>query len=235
MTAIVFLKKSYQLYKARVGLWYIAAEDLGEREAIRSASLSSPKAVPRQMTLALLRARDEAEPTPALPPMPNVAEVPRLPLVHQAGMAKPRPANQGNLLEDCDENVVAALAKFSVMQPERRFVAPMTAPPTPERSPDRKPTPKPIPKPTSTSKSKRKSEGDSPARAAVPGTLPEWEGQFWSKYGNRSRVGQFGHILYFGKMAGEKMPGDPRTEKLGTEMLEELGGKTDEVEWSVSS
>lgn len=232
MTAIVFLKKSYQLYKARTGLWYIAAEDLGEREAIRSASLSSPKAVPRQMTLALLKARDEAEPTPALPPMPNVAEIPRLPLVHQAGMAKSRPAKQGNLLEDCDENVVAALAKFSVMQPERRFAAPMTAPPTPELSPD----PKPIPKPTSTSKSKRKGEGDSPSRAVVPGTLPEWEGQFWSKYGNRSRVGQFGHILYFGKMAGEKMPGDQSAENLGTKMLEELGGKADkEVEWSVSS
>lgn len=232
MTAVVFLKKSYQLYKARVGLWYIAAEDLGEREAIRSASLSSPKAVPRQMTLALLKAQDEAQPTPALPPMPNVAEVQRLPLVHRAGKAKPRRANQGNLLEDCDENVVAALAKFSVMQPERRFAAPMTAPPTPERSPGRKPSHKPMP----TSNPKRKGEGGSPARAVMPGALPEWEGRFWSKYGNRSRVGQFGHILYFGKMAGEKMPGDQGTEKLGTKMLEELGGKTDEeVEWSVSS
>lgn len=232
MTAIVFLKKSYQLYKARVGLWYIAAEDLGEREAIRSASLSSPKAVPRQMTLALLKAQDEAQPPPALPPMPNVAEVQRLPLVHRAAKAKPRRANQGNLLEDCDENVVAALAKFSVMQPERRFAAPMTAPPTPERSSDRKPNPKPMP----TSNSKRKGEGDSPARAVMPGALPEWEGRFWSKYGNRSRVGQFGHILYFGKMAGERMPGDQSTEKLGTKMLEELGGKADkEVEWSVSS
>lgn len=233
MTAVVFLKKSYRLYQERVGLWYIAAEDLGEREAIRSASLSSPKAVPRQMTLALLKARDEAQPIPALPPMPNVAEVPRLPLMYRAERAKPRPANQGNLLEDCDENVVAALAKFSVMQPERRFAAPVTAPPTPERSPDRKPSRKPKP----ISNSKRKGERDSPAKAVVvPGMLPEWEGRFWSKYGNRSRVGQFGHILYFGKMAGEQMPGEQKTEKLGTEMLEELGGKKDEeVEWSVSS
>lgn len=228
MTAIVFLKKSHRLYQARVGLWYIAAEDLGEREAIRSASLPLTKAVPRQMTLALLKA-DEARSTPALPPMPNVAEVPMLPLMYRADMAKPRPANQGNLLEDCDENVVAALAKFSVMQPERRFAAPVTAPPTPERSPDRKPSPKP----TTTSNPKCKGESD---RAVVHGTLPAWEGRFWSKYGNRSRVGQFGHILYFGKMAGEQMPGDEKTEKLGTEMLEELGGKKDEeVERSVSS
>lgn len=233
MTAIVFLKKSYRLNQERVGLWYIAAEDLGEREAIRSASLSMPKAVPRQMTLALLKARDEAPPNPALPPMPDVAEVPRLPLEYWADMIKPRPADQGNLLEDCDENVVAALARFSVMQPERRFAAPVTAPPTPDRSPNRKPNPKAKP----VSNPKRKGKRDSPAKAVVvPGTLPEWEGRFWSKYGNRSRVGQFGHILYFGKMAGEQMPGDEKTEKLGTEMLEELGGKTDEeVEWSVSS
>lgn len=168
MTAVVFLKKSYQLSQAREGLGYIAAEDLGEREALRSSPFTSPKLGPRQLTLALLKARDEAPP-PALPPMPDVPE---------------------------DEG-----------------------------------------------------ESENPAKAAVvPGTVPEWGSRFWSKYGNRSRVGHFGHMLYIGKMAGERMPeeaGDGKTQNLGAEMLEELARKTpdepedkgpeEEVERSMSS
>lgn len=244
MTALVFLKKSYQLSQTRESLWYISSEDLGEGEAIRSrsTSFSSPKLNQRQMTLALLK----APPPPPLPPMPDVSEVPSPPLVFKGKMVKPRPASPVNLLEDRDEDVVAALAKFSILQPEGRPAAPATAPPTPKQSPERKPTPDQKPK----RKSKNEDESDSPARAVVPGTVPEWEGKFWSKYGNRSRVGQFGHILYIGKMAGEQMPGEENTEKLGTQMLEELEGETPEedeeegpeeedpereVEWSIPS
>lgn len=247
MTALVFLKKSYQLSQTRESLWYIASEDLGEGEAIRSrsTSFSSPKLNQRQMTLALLK----APPPPPLPPMPDVSEVPSPPLVFKGKMVKPRPASPVNLLEDCDEDVVAALAKFSVMQLEGRPAAPATAPPTPKQSPERKPTPDPKPK----RESKNEGESDSPARAVVPGTVPEWEGRFWSKYGNRTRVGQFGHILYIGRMAGEQLPGEAgeeNREKLGTQMLEELGRKTPEedeeevsedegpekeVEWSIPS
>lgn len=238
MTAVVFLKKSYQLSQTRQGLWYIASEDLGEGEAPRSrtTSFSSPKPNQRRMTLARLNA-----PPPApLPPLPDVPEVPTPPLVSGGNRAKPRPASPRSLLEDRDEEVVEALAKFHVMQPEGRPAAPATAPPNPKEPPEREATPK----------------GPSTSgveRTAMPGMVPEWGGKFWSKYGNRSRVGQFGHILYIGRMAGEKLPGEPgegETEKLGTQMLEELGrpapeedeeegpedeGPEREVEWSIPS
>ncbi|KAG6353452.1 hypothetical protein INS49_005633 [Diaporthe citri] len=257
MTAVVFLKKSYQLSQARQGLWYIASEDLGEGEALRSrsTSFSSPKLNQRRASLALLK----AAPPPPLPPMPDIPKVPSPPLGSRGNTAKPRPANlledrdeeveaalppplqpmpqsskdssglpfrtgtarPDNLLEERDEDVVTGLAKYQPMQPEGRHAAPATAPPTPDESPERKPGPD--------QKPQRKSSGESPARAVVPGTVPEWEGKFWSKYGNRSRVGRFGHILYIGKMAGEQLPGEAgecKTEKLGTQMLEELGRKT---------
>lgn len=207
LTAVVFLKKSYQLSQTREGLWYIPSEDLGEEEALRSrsASFSSPKPISLQASLSLLRARDQM-PFPTLPPMPDVPQVPRVPLEFRANMAKHRPASPGNLLEERDEEVVAALAKFGVMQPEGRPAAPATAPPTPEQSPD--------PKPMRSSKT----------AARDPGTIPEWGGRFWSKYGNRSRVGQFGNILYIGKMAGEQMPWEADKEELGMQMLLVLAG-----------
>lgn len=177
MTAVVFLKKSYQLSRAREGLWYIASEDLGEGEALRSRSISfsSPELNRRPTSLALLKA---AQPPP-LPPLPNVSRF------SSGQRLKIGTASPGNLLDERDEDVVAALAKFSIMQPEGRPAAPATAPPTPKESPERKPTP--------------------------TGMVPEWEGKFWSKYGNRSRVGQFGHILYIGKMAAEQLHGDDAT------------------------
>lgn len=217
MTAVVFLKKSYQLSQAREGLWYIPSEDLGEGEALRSrsTSYSSPKLNQPRMTFELRKA-----PLPSpMPPMPNVSKL------SSGQRFKIGTASPGNLLEERDEDVVAALAKFRVMEPEVRPAAPATAPPTPKESPERKPTPRPDPTP----KRRSKSDIESPP---VPGRLPEWESKFWSKYGNRSRVGQFGHILYIGKMAGEQLPGEAshsgecKDEKLGTQMLEELGRKT---------
>ncbi|KAH8782758.1 ribonuclease H-like domain-containing protein [Diaporthe sp. PMI_573] len=137
MTAIVFLRKSYQLAQTGERLWYIASEDLGEGEAMRPPYLS-PKPVPVQ--------------------------------VYQA------------LLDDHDEDVMATLAnKYSIMEPYRRTPAPATAPPTPEQSPERDPEPSPL-----------------------ADTIPEWNGRFWGKYGNRTRVGQFSLILYMPKMAGEE-------------------------------
>lgn len=212
MTAVVFLKKSYQLSQDREGLWYIAAEDLGEGEALRSSPFTSPELRRRQMTLTHLKARDEAPPPP-LPPMPDVPEVPSPPLALRKKMAKSRWASVETLLVEHDDDVEAALAKFSILQPERRPTAPATAPTTPKQLPESKPTPTPTPKP----------EGGSPDREAV---VPEWGSRFWSKYGNRSRVGQFGHILYIGKMAGERMPWEEgKTENLGAQMLEELARK----------
>lgn len=217
MTAVVFLKKSYQLSQAREGLCYIASEDLGEEEALRSRSnsFSSPKLNQQQMTPDLLK----AAPPPPLPPMSDTPKAPSSP----GNMTKPRPASPDNLLEDRDEHDVAALAKFGVMQPEKSPAAPATAPPTPKQSLEGKPTTNPNPTPKHRDKSR--------ARAVVPAMVPEWEGEFWSKYGNRSRVGQFGHILYIGKMAGEQLPGEAgecKTENLGTQMLEELGRKPPE-------
>lgn len=212
MTAVVFLKKAYQLSQTREGICYIASEDLGEEEALRSRSnsFSSPQLNQRRMTPDLLK----AAPAPPLPPMSDIPKAP----IPPGNMTKPRPASPDNLLEDRDERDVAALAKFGVMQPDKRPAAPATAPPTPKQSLEGKPTTNPNPAPEHRDKSR--------ARAVVPGMVPEWEGEFWSKYGNRTRVGDFGLILYIGKMAGEQLPGEDgecETENLGTQMLEEPG------------
>ncbi|KAK7712488.1 hypothetical protein SLS64_004872 [Diaporthe eres] len=217
MTAVVFLKKSYQLSQTREGLYYIASEDLGEEEALRSRSnsFSSPKLNQQRMTPDLLK----AAPPPPLPPMSDIPKAPSSP----GNVTKPRPPGPDNFLEDRDEHDVAALAKFGVMQPEKRPAAPATAPPTPKQSLEGKPTTNPNPTPEHGDKSR--------VRAVVPGMVPEWEGEFWSKYGNRTRVGDFGHILYIGKMAGEQLPGEAgecKTENLGTQMLEEPGRKPPE-------
>lgn len=144
MTAIVFLKKAYQLAQSRDRLWYIASEDLGEGEAIRS------------------------------------------------------------LPEERDAQDDAKLAKGSVLQPQRRGAAPATAPPTPKQSleqeREREPEQETEPEPTTWR------NGKSPAR--VSGKIPEWGREFWGKYGNRTRIGLFGFILYMPKMAEEKMPED---------------------------
>lgn len=96
-----------------------------------------------------------------------------------------------NPLENIDEEDATAMSKLAFLQPGAHPAPPVTAPPTPRPSPGPGPSPK--------SKTKTKNEGESEGAARVP----EWEGQFWSKYGNKSRVGMFRHVLYLGRMAGE--------------------------------
>lgn len=93
----------------------------------------------------------------------------------------PSPAPHLKLLEDHDQDEVTALAGWAILEPHRPAKAPLTAPSTPQHD----------------------SKGPSSSRTA--NTIPEWGGRFWDKYGNRTRVGSFAHILYMPKMAGEKM------------------------------
>lgn len=106
------------------------------------------------------------------------------------------------------------------MQPEGRPTVPATALPTPEQSPSGR---RPGHTYNTSDKFKIRSfikSEKSPSVMSMRGRVPEWEGQFWSKYGNRSRVGTFKHILYFGKTTEEQLPGDEKTENPGTEILE---------------
>lgn len=112
------------------------------------------------------------------------------------------------------------LCKADVLQPEGRPTAPATAPPTPEQSPSGM-------RPGHTDSTSDKFKIRSFIKSEIPpspiyvlGRVPEWEGQFWNKYGKRSRVGTFKHILYFGKTTEEQLPGDEKTENPGTEILE---------------
>lgn len=92
-----------------------------------------------------------------------------------------------NPLENIDEEDATAMSKLAFLQPGAHPAPPVTAPPTPRLSPGSGPSPK------------TKNEGESEGAAMVP----EWEGLFWGKYGNRSVVGMFRHVLYLGRMAGE--------------------------------
>lgn len=222
MTAIVFLKKAYQLSQSRDGLWSIASEDLGEGEAIRppyippedlgeGETIRSPyipphRRDPRQTTQGRLLKAGHKQMATVLPPKPDVPEVPEIPA---RCTDAPRPPSPGNLLEKRDEEVVAKLAKSTILQPPRRGAAPATAPPTPERSLEQEREPEPEQETESEPATRRKSK--SPAR--VSGQIPEWGREFWGNYGNRTRVGQFGFVLYMPKMAGEKMPEDVEEEK----------------------
>jgi hypothetical protein len=137
MTAIIFLRKSYQLAQTKEHLHYIATEDLGARDG---------------------------------------------------------PGNTGHVLDDLDEAGAAALAKYTVMPPSSTATAPLTPAYTPER--------------THHPKGKPDAEGESESWnpdlvGGVAGRIPGWDGLFWRRYGNRTRVGPFGFILYMPKMAGE--------------------------------
>ncbi|ROW12430.1 hypothetical protein VMCG_00752 [Cytospora schulzeri] len=153
MTAVVFIKKSYQLSQAKQGLDFIVAEDSVKAIAPprSSSTLTMPKPAHcpfRFSSLAVQAPR-------------------RVPAVPTALMA-PRRTRTGSLLDDDnDVDSVAGLASYATLKPE---VSPAktTVPPAQETKP------------------------------VGPARVPAWESTFWKRYGNKSRVGPFGHIFYTG-------------------------------------
>ncbi|KUI65684.1 Poly(A)-specific ribonuclease PARN [Cytospora mali] len=150
MTAIVLIKKSYQLLQAKQGLEFIPAEDYPDaivpsRSDPTLTKGSSPHLLPRPSPLPVQASHHN-------------------PTVPSAFMG-PRARRTNSLLDDDDEDgALVGLANYTVLKPVAS-----TAPSMQETKP------------------------------VGPAKLPAWGGIFWKRYGNKSRVGPFGLILYTGK------------------------------------
>lgn len=170
MAAVVFIKKSYQLYQAKQGLGFNDAEDSTEAIAPSRASPTLIKPPPAQRSLR----------SPSL----AVQAPRRVPAVPSAIMA-PRSTRSGSLLDDDDDDESAVgLASYTALKPE------VSSAHTPASSAF-EPEPE-VPSTDSTVPSMQESKPVGPAK------VPAWAGTFWKRYGNKSRVGPFGQLFYTG-------------------------------------
>lgn len=172
MTAVVFIKKSYQLYRAKKGLEFVADEDSPEPIASSrsSSNLTKPLLAPRSLHSSPLAAQASRRFQGG--PLANMAS---------------RPIRSGSLLDDDnDDQPGASLAGYAALKPE---VLPPDMMPVPSSTLE-----------TELEDFSTHLTVPSTQDTMLVGSakVPAWESTFWKRYGNKSRVRPFGQMFYTG-------------------------------------